>query len=636
MGVLVSEGQVAATYTPADVLDFETTYYWRVDEVNAAPDSTIFKGDVWSFTAEPFAYPIAGVIASSNAASEAGTGPEKTVDGSGINEMDQHSTASSDMWLGVGGADPVTIQYEFDRVYKMHQMLVWNYNVQFELVLGFGLKDVTVEYSEDGTDWVSLGDIEFAQATAQSTYTANTTVDFQGAAAKFVKLTVNSGHGMLTQYGLSEVRFLYVPANAREPQPADGATNVVVDAGLAWRAGRDATTHEVYFGTDAEALELAGTPADAAHDPGALVLDTVYYWKVDETSDAVWEGSVWSFATQAYLVVDDFESYDDEENPIFETWIDGLTNGTGSIVGYFDAPFAEQTIVHGGGQSMPLEYNNTGVATSEAEFDVGGQDWSVNGIESLILYFYGDVTNTAAQLYVKIDGTRIDYDGPAINITRPSWQTWSIDLSAAGNVSNVNALTIGIEGAGAAGLVFIDDIRLYPEVLAAASPDITGAGDVVQGVPNDGVTTGGSDNGWPAAETPELAIDDDTGTKFLHFKGNVEPTGIQITPLVGATVVTGVAFTTANDAPDRDPVSFELYGSNGTIDGPYTLIASGDIVDFAQADPWPRFTKNETEIAFDNDVTYAHYQVLFPTVRNPGGANSMQIAEIELLGTLAQ
>ena len=166
--------------------------------------------------------------------------------------------------------------------------------------------------------------------------------------------------------------------------------------------------------------------------------------------------------------------------------------------------------------------------------------------------------------------------------------------------------------------------------------DITGAGDTVQGVPNDGVTTGGNDNGWPAAETPELAIDDDTSTKFLHFKGNVEPTGLQITPLVGATVVTGIAFTTANDAAERDPVSFELYGSNGTIDGPYTLIASGEIVDFAQADPWPRFTKNETEIAFDNDVAYAHYQVLFPTVRNPGSANSMQIAEIELLGAAAQ
>ena len=383
----------------------------------------------------------------------------------------------------------------------------------------------------------------------------------------------------------------------------------------------------MYVGTDAEALELAGTPADATFTPGDLILGADYFWRVDETSDATWEGTVWSFATQDYLVVDDFESYDDEENAIFDTWIDGLVNETGSVVGYFDSPFAEQTIVHGGGQSMPLEYNNTGVATSEAEFDVG-QDWSTNGIQSLTLYFYGDVSNTAAQLYVKINNTRIDYDGPAINITRPSWQTWSIDLSTAGNVGNVNSLTIGIEGNGATGLVFIDDIRLYPEVLDYSSADVTGAGDTVQGVPDDG--------DWPGAETPDRAIDDDTGTKFLHFKGATEPTGIQITPLAGSTTVTGITFTTANDAPDRDPAGFELYGSNAGIDGPYTLIASGDIVDFIQADPWPRFTRNATPITFDNSVAYTHYQVLFPAIRNPGSANSMQIAEIELIDAAAQ
>ena len=104
---------------------------------------------------------------------------------------------------------------------------------------------------------------------------------------------------------------------------------------------------------------------------------------------------------------------------------------------------------------------------------------------------------------------------------------------------------------------------------------------------------------------------------------------------IGYAQRTVVAVRSVNDAPDRDPVNFELCGSNGTIDGPYTLIATGDIVDFARADPWPRFTKNETEIAFANDMVYAHYQVLFPTIRNPGGANSMQISEVELLGTVA-
>jgi len=172
--------------------------------------------------------------------------------------------------------------------------------------------------------------------------------------------------------------------------------------------------------------------------------------------------------------------------------------------------------------------------------------------------------------------------------------------------------------------------------IAAEAPgpittDVTGPADVVLGVPNDGLMNG-NDFGWPGAETPPLSVDNNTGTKFLHFKGEDEPTGIQVTPAAGVSIVTGLTFTTANDSPERDPISFELSGSNESIDGPYELIAAGDIVDFAQATAWPRFTMNATEIAFDNAVAYKHYQVMFPTIRNPATSNSMQIAEIELLG----
>ena len=78
MDVLVSQGQADAAYAFDGVLEFGQTYYWRIDEVNAAPDNTIFKGGIWSFTAEPFAYAIEGVIASSNATSDPGAGPERT------------------------------------------------------------------------------------------------------------------------------------------------------------------------------------------------------------------------------------------------------------------------------------------------------------------------------------------------------------------------------------------------------------------------------------------------------------------------------------------------------------------------------------------------------------------------------
>jgi hypothetical protein len=171
---------------------------------------------------------------------------------------------------------------------------------------------------------------------------------------------------------------------------------------------------------------------------------------------------------------------------------------------------------------------------------------------------------------------------------------------------------------------------LLSGVTQAVQLDITAPGDTIQGVPNDG--------DWPDNEAPPLAIDDDTGTKYLHFKGDFDPdpgtggTGFQVTPLRSQTVVVGLTFTTANDAAPRDPVEFELSGSNVSIDGPYTLIATGDIVDFSQPTAWERFTKNTTPISFDNDVAYDHYQLIFTDVRDRAAANSMQIAEVELLG----
>jgi hypothetical protein len=174
---------------------------------------------------------------------------------------------------------------------------------------------------------------------------------------------------------------------------------------------------------------------------------------------------------------------------------------------------------------------------------------------------------------------------------------------------------------------YLSGARAMDDVLG---PDVTGPGDVVQGVPNDG--------DWPGAETPDLAIDDNVETKYLHFKGDFDPdpntggAGLQITPAVGPTVVTGLTLTTANDVPGRDPIAFELYGSNESIDGPYELIASGDIVDFALDEEWPRFTMNDTPITFSNSVAYAHYQLIFTAIRGPVGdsVNSMQIAEVEL------
>lgn len=401
LGVLVSQGQTASSYDLPTGLEFGQTYYWRVDEVNGPPDSTIFEGEVWSFTLEPLAYPITNITATSNGLSEEGVGPERTVDGSGLNAQDEHSTLDTDMWLATPTDDePLWIHYEFDRVYKLHEMHVWNYNVAMEKVIGFGLKDVAIEYSTNAVDWQILGDVEFTQATGRSTYTYNTSVDFGGVAAKHIRFIVNTAWGILGQHGLSEVRFYQIPTFAREPKPVDGATGVALDSALNWRAGREAVMHHVHFGTDEVAVAsgeaMVDVVAQSSYEPGELDVATTYFWRIDEINDAeavsVWEGNLWSFATQESLVVDDFEGYTDEEPfRIFDAWLDGWEDpSNGSIIGYAEPPFAERQIVFGGRQSMNLIYDNSDAPISEAERTwVTPQDWTRHGVDTLRLWLRG-------------------------------------------------------------------------------------------------------------------------------------------------------------------------------------------------------------------------------------------------------
>ena len=541
-GVLVSQGQADVTYDPAGLLEFGRTYYWRIDEVNAAPDDTIFKGEVWSFTTELFVYQVEDIIATSNGTSDAGMGPERTVDGSGMRDDGTHSTAPEDMWAGTtGGAETVWVQYEFDKVYKLYEMQVWNYNVLFELMLGVGLKDVTVEYSENGTDWTNLKDVQFAQGTGRSDYAANTIVDFEGVPARYVRLTASSGYGASGTFGLSEIRFFYVPVQARYPEPADGAADVSVDTMLTWRAGREAASHEVYFGTDAEGLTLVDTTAESQHNPGGLDLAGSYYWRVDEVneSDAVstWTGRLWSFTTAAYLVVDDFESYgDDEGSRVYESWVDGVdTTDNGAQVGYLDAPFTEESTVHGGGQAMPLLYANVGgISYAEAKLTLTpAQDWTRASIATLTLYYYGDLDNDAADLYVKINGTKITGGGCTDTVL---WKQWNIDLAATGvGLQNVTEIIIGVEGSGS-GVIYVDDIQLYRLAPAVVTPADPGTDDLVLHYAFENNVSDDTGNGYDGAPMDNAFYEDAAGDlgRALSFDGIDDYLQLPIGSLLGS------------------------------------------------------------------------------------------------------
>ena len=483
--------QIAGSYSPPERLEFGETYFWRVDEIGTTADDTVLAGNLWSFTVEPFVYPVTNVVAIASS-SEPGKEAENTVNGSGLDDSGLLHTNESvgNMWLSKrGGEQPTWIEFQFDRVQKLYEMWVWNSNDSLEPAIGLGFKDVTIEYSTDGIDYTTLGTThEFARAPGEAGYAHNITIDMGNVAAKYVKLTVNSNwENILEQFGLSEVRFFSIPVSAREPSPSSGASDVALNPILGWRAGREAASHVVYFSDDLQAV-IDGTAqvadvTETGHILLALNLGTTYYWRIDEVNDAEipsrWRGEIWDFTTVEYLVVDDFESYNDlnEDEPgsnrIYLAWLDGFDNPAvnGSIVGYADPPFAERTIVHTGLQSMPFSYDNS-AGKSEATLTLSSnRDWTAKGVRTLTIWYRGNPENATETMYVALDGSAgVDNDNPnAARLTE--WTEWNINLQAFAdqgvNLADINTITLGFgnrahPAAGGSGMVFFDDIRLYP------------------------------------------------------------------------------------------------------------------------------------------------------------------------------
>jgi hypothetical protein len=278
--------------------------------------------------------------------------------------------------------------------------------------------------------------------------------------------------------------FVAQALTAYHPTPADGANDAAPAPMLTWLPGQTVTKHHLYFGDNADAVTQGAAATDKGEltdpnfTPGALESLTTYYWRVDETpvGGAVRTGPVWKFTT--CRVVDDFESYTDEAgSEIFTAWIDGFTDGlSGSTVGYLTAAngtYGETKIVHGGKQSMPMDYNNVqSPFYSEVTRELSPvQDWTVNGADTLVLYVRGRAANAPAPLYVAVEDSAknvglVAYADTAITTTA-KWTQWRIPLSdlTGVNPAKVKKLTIGIGDksnpvAGGSGRIFIDDIQV--------------------------------------------------------------------------------------------------------------------------------------------------------------------------------
>ncbi|TKJ36309.1 MAG: hypothetical protein CEE38_12915 [Planctomycetes bacterium B3_Pla] len=395
-----------------------TTYYWRIDEVNDANAASPWKGDVWSFSIQPYtAY-----------------NPDPP-DGAEFVALD--ATFS---WTGGFGA-------------KLHTVYI-----------GTSFDDVN-----DATGGAPQGTTTFTPGPLEP--------------EKVYYWRVDEFDAFETYKG--DVWAFTTPGAVGNPQPANGAVDVQMIATLSWTPADNAASHELYFGADAEAVKNATTASPEyigpralgaeSYDPGGLAWDSSYAWRVDEVYPAeTVKGLVWSFSTADFILVDDFESYNDIDPPdpnsnrIFDKWIDGFgTTTNGAIVGNDLPPYAEQAIVHGGGQSMIYRYDNAN-KTSEATLTlVYPRDWTEEGVTKLSLWFRGSSSNAADRMFVALGDAVVYHEDPAAT-QMTGWNEWVIDLAAFADVdlTNVNSITIGIgtKGSPAAdggtGTMYFDDIRL--------------------------------------------------------------------------------------------------------------------------------------------------------------------------------
>ena len=221
--------------------------------------------------------------------------------------------------------------------------------------------------------------------------------------------------------------------------------------------------------------------------PAGLNTGRTYYWRVDEVQgNTVAQGVIWRFTTARIRTIDGFEEYKPSSMLIYETWIDGqgsppafAGNGTGAYVGHDLPPHYETELVHGGNQSMPLYYDNTGGALfSETNRSFGTpQDWTSGNMKSLVLYYRGDPTNTLGpqdRLYLAVKDAQdheevVVCSHRATLLQRARWHQWKIDLDQLSqlgiNLRTVMRISIGVGNraqplAGGTGLIFIDDLGL--------------------------------------------------------------------------------------------------------------------------------------------------------------------------------
>jgi hypothetical protein len=425
--------QGLATYNPGP-LELDKTYYWRVDESDGF---NTYKGNVWSFKTAKEGGGIKGQYYN-------GMNFENLV----LTRIDPQINFN---WGDPGSPDPKVNVDQFSARWTGEVEAAFTETYTFYTTSDDGAR-LWVNGVQVVDSWIDQSATEHSgtiDLVAGNTYSI--IMEYYenggGAVAELRWSSPSTPKQLIPQAALSP------PIRASAPSPASGATGTKMTPILKWNPGDYAVSHEVYFSTDANAVknatkaspEYKGTKAlgDESYEPGKLAWFTTYYWRIDEVNavntDSPWVGNVWSFTTGDFILIDDFEEYNSGEDQVWYSWHDGLGygapgtadyyagNGTGAAVGDETTnSYTEETIVHGGHQSMPLSYDNKKQGFSkysETELTLtDARDWTEEGVAELSLWFRGYPAST---------GSFVESPAGTFTMTGSGTDIW--DLGTAGD-----------------------------------------------------------------------------------------------------------------------------------------------------------------------------------------------------------
>ncbi|MBN2314541.1 MAG: LamG domain-containing protein, partial [Sedimentisphaerales bacterium] len=621
--------QPEATYNPGE-LERGKTYYWRVDEFDGIVTN---KGAVWSFTTKPD-IPI--------------TNPELLCwwsldEGQGTIVLDRSGHGADGTIVGhpqwVDGVDggalnfdgaieAVTYNFE-DETWTAYTLAVWAKSNRLNQVNNSGIcatylttnggfqlsydnfnnyqyhADVDQILGPASLGWVHLA-VTYDGAIATAYYNGEFVATFTPGADDLLANKYGLGVNRVEDHrldgsvddfrvysrALSQEEIQEImrgdPLLAWRPSPADGS-NPDIDSAipLSWSPGESASQHDVYVGTDKDAVTSAdatdttgiyrGRQSARTYTPGDVEWGGgPYYWRVDEvnTDGTVTKGRIWDFTVADFILVDDFESYTDDDangKAIWQAWLDGYgVADNGSQVGYLLPPYAEKTIVNSGLQSMPFVYDNTSATNSEAAMALTTpRDWTRHGLAHLSLWFQG---------YPASDGSFIETPAGTYTMTASGADIWGTadefhlaykTLTGTGSIiAKVNSVE-NTNGWAKAGVMIRETLDAGSKyAFACITPE---NGVAFQGrTATDGTCFSTSENGIAAPHWVKLERDasgnfsvshSTNGTTWQAVADSV-PTNISMT----SSVYIGLALT-SHDAAQTCQAVFSNVTTSGNVSG---------------------------------------------------------------------